>query len=82
MNPRGGAAGGEESAHNTHAAIFDEVKIDEQLGVIRVTRSSVRCRGEYPEHQEREQPDRRVSGVSDGAHEETLLADHRAGRNA
>jgi xanthine dehydrogenase YagR molybdenum-binding subunit len=27
-----------ERAHNTHSAIFAEVKIDEQLGVIRVTR--------------------------------------------
>ena len=25
-------------AHNTHAAIFAEVNVDEQLGVIRVTR--------------------------------------------
>src|SRR5260370_14098965 len=25
-------------AHNTHSAIFAEVKVDEQLGVIRVTR--------------------------------------------
>src|SRR5262249_32350821 len=25
-------------AHNTHAAVFAEVKVDEQLGVIRVTR--------------------------------------------
>ena len=25
-------------AHNTHSAVFAEVKIDEQLGVIRVTR--------------------------------------------
>jgi xanthine dehydrogenase YagR molybdenum-binding subunit len=25
-------------AHNTHSAVFAEVKVDEQLGVIRVTR--------------------------------------------
>jgi len=25
-------------SHNTHSAVFAEVKIDEQLGVIRVTR--------------------------------------------
>jgi xanthine dehydrogenase YagR molybdenum-binding subunit len=28
-----------EHAHNTHSAIFAEVKVDEQLGVIRVTRA-------------------------------------------
>jgi xanthine dehydrogenase YagR molybdenum-binding subunit len=29
---------GDKRAHNTHSAVFAEVKVDEQLGVIRVTR--------------------------------------------
>ena len=29
---------GSKHAHNTHSAVFAEVKVDEQLGVIRVTR--------------------------------------------
>ena len=31
-------AGDDGRAHNTHSAVFVEVKVDEQLGVIRVTR--------------------------------------------
>jgi xanthine dehydrogenase YagR molybdenum-binding subunit len=31
-------SGDHSSAHNTHSAVFAEVKVDEQIGVIRVTR--------------------------------------------
>jgi xanthine dehydrogenase YagR molybdenum-binding subunit len=69
-------------AHNTHAAIFAEVKIDEQLGVIRVTRvvsavaagrilntktASSQILGSV------------VWGIGMALHEETLI-DHRIGR--
>jgi xanthine dehydrogenase YagR molybdenum-binding subunit len=69
-------------AHNTHAAIFAEVKVDEQLGVIRVTRvvsavaagrilntktASSQILGSV------------VWGIGMALHEETLI-DHRLGR--
>src|SRR6516164_9625988 len=69
-------------AHNTHAAIFAEVKVDEQLGVIRVTRvvsavaagrilntktASSQILGSV------------VWGIGMALHEETLI-DHRFGR--
>src|SRR5262245_20771868 len=69
-------------AHNTHAAVFAEVKIDEQLGVIRVTRvvsavaagrilntktASSQILGSV------------VWGMGMALHEETLI-DHRLGR--
>jgi xanthine dehydrogenase YagR molybdenum-binding subunit len=69
-------------AHNTHAAVFAEVKIDEQLGVIRVTRvvsavaagrilntktASSQILGSV------------VWGIGMALHEETLI-DHRFGR--
>ncbi len=69
-------------AHNTHAAIFAEVKVDEQLGVIRVTRvvsavaagrilntktASSQILGSV------------VWGIGMALHEETLI-DHRVGR--
>jgi xanthine dehydrogenase YagR molybdenum-binding subunit len=56
-------------AHNTHSAIFAEVKVDDQLGVIRVTRV-VSGRGwPHPEHQDREKsdPGRRGVGHRHGA---------------
>jgi xanthine dehydrogenase YagR molybdenum-binding subunit len=69
-------------AHNTHSAIFAEVKVDEQLGVIRVTRvvsavaagrilntktASSQILGSV------------VWGIGMALHEETLI-DHRIGR--
>ncbi len=69
-------------AHNTHSAIFAEVKVDEQLGVIRVTRvvsavaagrilntktASSQILGSV------------VWGIGMALHEETLI-DHRVGR--
>ena len=69
-------------AHNTHAAVFAEVKVDEQLGVIRVTRvvsavaagrilntktASSQILGSV------------VWGIGMALHEETLI-DHRLGR--
>ena len=69
-------------SHNTHAAIFAEVKVDEQLGVIRVTRvvsavaagrilntktASSQILGSV------------VWGIGMALHEETLI-DHRLGR--
>jgi xanthine dehydrogenase YagR molybdenum-binding subunit len=69
-------------AHNTHSAIFVEVKIDEQIGVIRVTRvvsavaagrilntktASSQILGSV------------VGGIGMALHEETLI-DHRFGR--
>ena len=69
-------------AHNTHAAMFAEVKVDEQLGVIRVTRvvsavaagrilntktASSQILGSV------------VWGIGMALHEETLI-DHRVGR--
>jgi xanthine dehydrogenase YagR molybdenum-binding subunit len=69
-------------AHNTHSAIFAEVKVDEQLGVIRVTRvvnavaagrilntktASSQILGSV------------VWGIGMALHEETLI-DHRYGR--
>jgi xanthine dehydrogenase YagR molybdenum-binding subunit len=69
-------------AHNTHAAIFAEVKVDEQLGVVRVTRvvsavaagrilntktASSQILGSV------------VWGIGMALHEETLI-DHRFGR--
>jgi xanthine dehydrogenase YagR molybdenum-binding subunit len=69
-------------AHNTHAAVFAEVKVDEQLGVIRVTRvvsavaagrilntktASSQILGSV------------VWGIGMALHEETLI-DHKVGR--
>jgi len=74
--------GGGSHAHNTHSAIFAEIKVDEQLGVIRVTRvvnavaagrilntktASSQIMGGV------------VWGIGMALHEETLI-DHRFGR--
>ncbi len=54
-------------AHNTHSAIFVEVKVDEEIGVIRVTRHGQRCRGRAdPEHKERAQSGHGRRGVGHG----------------
>ena len=51
-------------AHNTHSAVFAEVKVDEQLGVIRVTRVvSAVAAGTHPQRQDRAQPDHRRRGL-------------------
>jgi xanthine dehydrogenase YagR molybdenum-binding subunit len=69
-------------AHNTHAAIFAEVKIDEQLGVIRVTRlvSAVAAGRILNLKTARSQVmGGAIWGMGMALHEETLI-DHRFGR--
>src|SRR6476659_4376226 len=68
-------------AHNTHSAIFAEVKVDEQIGVIRVTRVvSAVAAGRILTTKPANSP--RMGGVVWGIgmalHEETLI-DHRFG---
>ena len=51
-------------AHNTHSAVFAEVKVDEQLGVIRVTRVvSAVAAGRILNTEDRRQPDPRRRGL-------------------
>ena len=69
-------------AHNTHSAVFAEVKIDEQLGVIRVTRvvSAVAAgRILNPKLAESQILGAVVGGIGMALHEETAT-DHRFGR--
>jgi xanthine dehydrogenase YagR molybdenum-binding subunit len=69
-------------AHNTHSAIFAEVKVDEQLGVIRVTRvvSAVAAgRILNPKTARSQIIGGVVWGIGMALHEETLL-DHNFGR--
>ena len=69
-------------AHNTHSAIFAEVKVDEELGVIRVTRvvSSVAAGRILNTKTARSQIIGGVVwGIGMALHEETLL-DHKFGR--
>ncbi len=69
-------------AHNTHAAIFAEVKVDEQLGVIRVTRvvSAVAAgRIMNPKTASSQILGSVVWGIGMALHEETLI-DHTFGR--
>src|SRR4029077_15554429 len=69
-------------AHNTHAAIFAEVKVDEQLGVIRVTRvvSAVAAgRILNTKTASSQVLGSVVWGIGMALHEETLV-DHRFGR--
>jgi xanthine dehydrogenase YagR molybdenum-binding subunit len=69
-------------AHNTHSALFAEVKIDEQLGVIRVTRvvSAVAAgRILNPKTAHSQVMGGVVWGIGVALHEETLI-DHRFGR--
>jgi xanthine dehydrogenase YagR molybdenum-binding subunit len=69
-------------AHNTHSAIFAEVKVDEQLGVIRVTRivSAVAAgRILNPKTAHSQIMGGVVWGIGVALHEETLI-DHRFGR--
>jgi xanthine dehydrogenase YagR molybdenum-binding subunit len=69
-------------AHNTHSAIFAEVKVDEQLGVIRVTRivSAVAAgRILNPKTAHSQIIGGVVWGIGVALHEETLI-DHHFGR--
>jgi xanthine dehydrogenase YagR molybdenum-binding subunit len=69
-------------AHNTHSAVFAEVKVDEQLGVIRVTRvvSAVAAgRILNPKTAQNQIMGSIVWGIGMALHEETLV-DHRFGR--
>lgn len=69
-------------AHNTHSAVFAEVKVDEQLGVIRVTRvvSAVAAGRILNTKTATSQiMGGAVWGIGMALHEETLL-DHRFGR--
>ena len=69
-------------AHNTHSAVFAEVKVDEQLGVIRVTRvvSAVAAGRILNTKTARSQiMGGVVWGIGMALHEETLI-DHRFGR--
>jgi xanthine dehydrogenase YagR molybdenum-binding subunit len=69
-------------AHNTHSAIFAEVKVDEQLGVIRVTRlvSAVAAGRILNLKTARSQVmGGMIWGMGMALHEETLI-DHRFGR--
>jgi xanthine dehydrogenase YagR molybdenum-binding subunit len=69
-------------AHNTHSSIFAEVKVDEQLGVIRVTRivSAVAAgRILNPKTAHSQVMGGVVWGIGVALHEETLI-DHHFGR--
>jgi xanthine dehydrogenase YagR molybdenum-binding subunit len=69
-------------AHNTHSAIFAEVKVDEQLGVIRVTRVvSAIAAGRILNTKTASSQilGGVVWGIGMALHEETLI-DHRVGR--
>jgi xanthine dehydrogenase YagR molybdenum-binding subunit len=69
-------------AHNTHSALFAEVKVDEQLGVIRVTRIvSAVAAGRILNTKTAHSQDMGgvVWGIGVALHEETLI-DHRFGR--
>jgi xanthine dehydrogenase YagR molybdenum-binding subunit len=74
--------GEDERAHNTHSAVFAEVKVDEQLGVIRVARvvSAVAAgRILNPKTASNQILGSVVWGIGMALREETLI-DHRDGR--
>jgi xanthine dehydrogenase YagR molybdenum-binding subunit len=74
--------GGSKYAHSTHSAVFAEVKIDEQLGIIRVTRvvSAVAAgRILNPKTARSQILGAVVGGIGMALHEETAM-DHRFGR--
>jgi xanthine dehydrogenase YagR molybdenum-binding subunit len=69
-------------AHNTHSAVFAEVKVDEQLGVVRVTRvvnAVAAGRILNPKTAASQIMGSVVWGIGMALHEETLL-DHNLGR--
>jgi xanthine dehydrogenase YagR molybdenum-binding subunit len=74
--------GGGDHAHNTHSAIFAEVRVDEEIGVIRVTRvveavASGRILNAKTAHSQI--MGSVVWGIGMALHEETVV-DHRYGR--
>jgi xanthine dehydrogenase YagR molybdenum-binding subunit len=72
----------ETRAHNTHSAIFAEVKVDEQLGVVRVTRvvnAVAAGRILNPKTAGSQILGGVVWGIGMALHEETVI-DHRLGR--
>jgi xanthine dehydrogenase YagR molybdenum-binding subunit len=74
--------GDDPRAHNTHSAVFAEVKVDEQLGVIRVTRVvSAVAAGRILNTKTASSQilGGVVWGIGMALHEETLI-DHRTGR--
>jgi xanthine dehydrogenase YagR molybdenum-binding subunit len=84
IEKEGSAAPNEKSkyAHYTHSAIFAEVKIDEQLGVVRVTRivnAVAAGRILNPKLAASQILGAVVGGIGMALHEETLT-DHRFGR--
>jgi xanthine dehydrogenase YagR molybdenum-binding subunit len=75
-------AKGGSHAHNTHSAVFAEVKVDEQLNVVRVTRivSAVAAgRILNPKTAHSQIMGGVIWGIGMALHEETLI-DHRFGR--
>jgi xanthine dehydrogenase YagR molybdenum-binding subunit len=69
-------------AHNTHSAVFAEVRVDEQLGVVRVARvvnAIAAGRILNPKTARSQIVGSVVWGIGMALHEETLL-DHRFGR--
>ncbi len=69
-------------ARNTHSAIFAEVKVDEELGVVRVTRIVIAVaagRIINPKTARSQILGGVVMGIGMALHEETFL-DHRLGR--
>ncbi|HEX2653487.1 MAG TPA: xanthine dehydrogenase family protein molybdopterin-binding subunit [Xanthobacteraceae bacterium] len=77
-----GVESDDQHARNTHSAIFAEVKVDEQLGVIRVTRvvnATAAGRILNPRTARSQIMGGVVWGIGMALHEETLV-DHRFGR--
>ena len=73
---------GQAKARNTHSAVFAEVKVDDQLGVVRVTRVVVAVaagRILNPKTARSQILGGAVMGIGMALHEETLM-DHRFGR--
>jgi xanthine dehydrogenase YagR molybdenum-binding subunit len=75
-------SGGDKKARNTHSAVFAEVKVDEDLGVVRVTRlvSAVAAgRIINPQTARSQIIGGAVMGIGMALHEESIM-DHRLGR--
>ena len=78
----GGLIGQMQKARNTHSAVFCEVKVDEELGVVRVTRIVVAVaagRIINPKTARSQILGGVVMGIGMALHEESLV-DHRLGR--
>jgi xanthine dehydrogenase YagR molybdenum-binding subunit len=77
-----GLIGSKQKARNTHSAIFAEAKVDEELGVVRITRIVVAVaagRIVNPKAARSQILGGVVMGIGMALHEETLT-DHRLGR--